>query len=51
MRERGRGQILIAQRVFAATDQLAITQPLGELALRGFSRPARAYDVIGLEHG
>ena len=45
----GGGQILIAQRVFAATEQLAITQPVGELALRGFSKPARAYDLLGLE--
>ena len=45
----GGGQILIAQRVFAATEQIAITQPVGELALRGFSKPARAYDLLGLE--
>ena len=45
----GPGQILIAQRVFAATEALAITQPVGELALRGFARPARAFDVVGLE--
>ena len=45
----GAGQILIGQRVFAATEGVAITQPVGELALRGFSKPARAYDVLGLE--
>jgi adenylate cyclase len=47
----GGGQILIAQRVFAATEEMAITQPVGELALRGFSKPARAYDLLGLETG
>ena len=45
----GAGQILIGQRVFAATEGVAITQPVGELTLRGFSKPARAYDVLGLE--
>jgi CheY-like chemotaxis protein len=43
------GQILISQRAFAATDGVAITQELGELELRGFSKPARAYDLLGLE--
>jgi adenylate cyclase len=47
----GPGQILIGQRVYAATEEVAITQPLGELALRGFVKPARAYDVLGLESG
>ena len=43
------GQILISQRAFAATEGLAITQEVGELELRGFSKPARAYDLLGLE--
>jgi CheY-like chemotaxis protein len=43
------GQILIAQRVFAATESLAITNPLGELPLRGLARPALAHDLLGLE--
>lgn len=42
------GQILIAQRVFAATEPIAITQPLGDVELRGFAKPARVYDVLGL---
>ena len=45
------GQILLSQRAFAATEGLAITQEVGELELRGFSKPARAYDLLGLEHG
>jgi adenylate cyclase len=45
----GPGQILVAQRVFAATEQLVIAQPLGELTLRDLARPVRAYDVVGLE--
>jgi adenylate cyclase len=42
------GQILISQRVYAATEELVIAHPVGELALRGFARPTRAYDVVGL---
>jgi adenylate cyclase len=43
------GQILVSRRVHAATDDLAIAQALGELSLRGFARPAQAFDVVGLE--
>jgi CheY-like chemotaxis protein len=43
------GQILVSRRVYAATEQLVIAQPLGELTLRGLARPAEAFDVIGLE--
>ena len=41
-------QILVAQRVFGATDGVAIGEPVGELDLKGFSRPVRAYAVTGL---
>jgi class 3 adenylate cyclase len=43
------GQILVSQRVHAATADLAQAEPVGELELRGFSRPARAYNVLGLD--
>jgi adenylate cyclase len=42
------GQILISQRVYAATEDVVIAHPAGELELRGFTRPTRAYDVVGL---
>jgi adenylate cyclase len=42
------GQILISQRVYATTEELVIANPVGELALRGFERPTRAYDVVGI---
>jgi adenylate cyclase len=42
-------QILISQRVFAATEDMLIADPLGELELRGFARPTRAYNVVGLD--
>jgi class 3 adenylate cyclase len=45
----GPGQILISQRVYAATEHLLVAQPVGELSLRGFARPTRAYDVAGLD--
>ena len=43
------GQVLVAQRVFSATEGLAIGAPVGELDLRGFSRPVRAFDVTGID--
>jgi adenylate cyclase len=43
------GQILISQRVQAAAEDIIVADSLGELALRGFSRPTRAYNVVGLD--
>jgi CheY-like chemotaxis protein len=43
------GQVVVSRRVHAATDELVIAQDLGELGLRGFARPAQAFDVVGLE--
>ncbi len=45
------GQILISQRVHAATEAAVVTHPLGELALRGLPTPTRAYDLVGLDPG
>jgi adenylate cyclase len=42
-------QILISQRVHAAIQDVVVADSVGELALRGFSRPARAYNVVGLD--
>ena len=42
-------QILISQRVYAAAEDVVIADSVGELSLRGFSRPARAYNVVGLD--
>ena len=42
-------QILISQRVFSAVEGVAVVDSLGELSLRGFSKPARAYNVVGLD--
>jgi adenylate cyclase len=43
------GQILISQRVYAGAEELVVVDSVGELALRGFSRPVRAYNVVGLD--
>jgi adenylate cyclase len=45
----GPSQILVSQRIQAATDGLAVADPVGELELRGFSRPTRAYAIIKLD--
>ena len=42
------GQILIARRVFAAVEELIDATPVGELALKGFSRPIPTYEVGAL---
>jgi class 3 adenylate cyclase/CheY-like chemotaxis protein len=47
--EAGPGQILISQRVYAAAEHLVTAQPIGEIDLRGFSRPTRVYNVLGLD--
>ena len=46
--EAAAGQILVSPRVFSATDAIAAYEPVGELALRGFSRPVRTYNVVSL---
>jgi adenylate cyclase len=43
------GQILIARRVFAAVEDLIDATPLGELTLKGFSRPIPTYEVGALK--
>ncbi len=47
--EAGPGQILISQRVHAAAEHLVKAELVGELELRGLSRPSRAYNVLGLD--
>jgi class 3 adenylate cyclase len=42
------GQILLSQRAFAAVDEMVEAESVGELALKGFSRPVPAVDVIAL---
>jgi adenylate cyclase len=42
------GQILVSQRVFAAIETAVDSESVGELALKGYSRPVTAYNVVGL---
>jgi class 3 adenylate cyclase len=42
-------QILASQRVFSEADGVAIGRAVGDLTLRGFSRPVKAYEVKGLD--
>ena len=42
------GQILIARRVFAAVEEFIDATALGELTLKGFSRPIPTYEVGAL---
>jgi class 3 adenylate cyclase len=39
------GQILISQRVFSAVEDLAATEPLGVVSLKGMARPIPIHDV------
>jgi class 3 adenylate cyclase len=43
------GQVLISQRVYAAVEDIVVADPIGEVALRGFSQPVRPYNVVGLD--
>jgi class 3 adenylate cyclase/putative methionine-R-sulfoxide reductase with GAF domain len=45
------GQILLAPRSFAAVEDLVDAEPVGELELKGFSRPISPMSVIGLRDG
>jgi class 3 adenylate cyclase len=42
------GQILIGQRLFATVEDAVEATSAGELELKGFARPALAYEVLGL---
>ena len=42
------GQILVDSKVHSAIDELAETEPLGELSLKGFHRPVRTFNVRAL---
>ena len=42
------GQILITQRVQAETEHLTRTEPVLDLALKGFARPVPAFHVVAL---
>jgi class 3 adenylate cyclase len=43
------GQVLASQRVLATVDDLVIAAPVGELALKGFSKPVPAFEIAALK--
>ncbi len=43
------GQILISQRVFGAVEEMIESEKVGDLTLKGFSRPVPAYNVLRLK--
>jgi adenylate cyclase len=43
------GQILVSQRVFSAVEGSVESENLGDVALKGYSRPVAAYSVTGLK--
>jgi class 3 adenylate cyclase len=43
------GQILIAKRVLAMTEEALEVEPAGELSLKGFQRPIPAFNVVGIK--
>jgi class 3 adenylate cyclase len=46
--EAGSGQILVTQRVAAAVEGAAELEPLGDVALKGLSRPVTVLNVCGI---
>ena len=46
--EAGAGQILVDSKVQMAIEAIAETEPVGELTLKGFSRPVPAFDIRAL---
>ncbi|HTG41535.1 MAG TPA: response regulator [Methylomirabilota bacterium] len=44
------GQILLSQRAFAAVEEVVEAESVGELALKGFSRPVPALNVVALRN-
>jgi class 3 adenylate cyclase len=40
------GQILLSQRVASGVEAIAQVEVVGELALKGFQRPVKAYHVV-----
>lgn len=43
------GQILVSQRVYSAIEDLVEVETVGDLQLKGFVKPVRAFHVAGLK--
>ena len=42
-------QILVSQRIYSAVEALVEAETVGELSLKGFSRPILGYNILGLK--
>jgi class 3 adenylate cyclase len=42
-------QVLVTQRVCTAVEDVVVSRPVGELALRGLSRPVPAHEIVGVD--
>jgi class 3 adenylate cyclase/CheY-like chemotaxis protein len=42
------GQVLVSQRVFSAIEESVESESVGDLVLKGYSRPVAAYNVVAL---
>ena len=40
------GQILVSQRVLGTAEEIAEVEAVGELTLKGFQRPVKAYNIV-----
>ncbi|HET6533082.1 MAG TPA: response regulator [Actinoplanes sp.] len=47
--EAGPWQILVTQRLNAEAEEIAVSEPVGELSLRGFSRAVPAFNIRGID--
>jgi len=45
------GQLLVPQRMLGMVEELVEAEVVGELGLKGFSKPVSAFNVIGLREG
>ena len=49
MRGRLTVQILVTQRVLTGSEDIAVSDAVGDLTLPGLSRPVRTFDIKGLD--
>ena len=47
--EAGRWTILVTQRVLTEVEDIVVSEPLGDLSLRGFSKPVPTFEIRGLD--
>ena len=47
--EAGHGQILVNERVHAEVEELVEAEPAGELTLKGFVKPVKAFCIVAVE--